>query len=259
MDNKTLKRLPGAIMVAAVAMLLVWCAMVTYQDHGKLAPLDSIHRATVAMADRFATPTPEPTGWAQERIIDLPEDGSQFYLTLFLHDDWNARPQDRQLVAWLQTHPGLISLQAQCHYVALTPSNALFRSRWSTWSNSLPAVLLQQGNPHTGKVTYKAGPTGLPQSANALANQIDSALDVLRQQCPKPKPPGPPPVVVPPFVQPIPDIIPPDTTVQPADNPSNVVTIVIMIAVGLVCAFWGFGEEMFTHFANAMKGEPRER
>jgi len=249
MDDRFLKRLPGACVVAAAAALLVWVMIVATQNSNQLTPLASIHRTTAAMVDAFDA-SRQPVV-VQDRIIDLPEDGSHFYLTVFLGDNWKARPRDREIAAWFDTHPALRSLRTQTHFTILDPSSRLFQTRWPSWRNSLPAVMLQQGNPHTGRVCYKVGPAMMPVTADELALQLDASLDALRI-CPRPTPrPTPVPVVVP-VTPEIPDVIPQDTA-TPSDG--SAVAVIIAVLAGIVALFIGVVGPLYDHIQKAFRGQ----
>lgn len=143
-----------------------------------------------------------------ERVVKLPEDGGAWYLQIYTNDDWQARGQDRQLVAAFESLPELQSLRVQTHYHHLTPRSKLY-SRYSGALQALPAVTLQSAD---GTIIYKACGANIPQDSWRIIDDIREALqERFPNLCPGPNCPQPTPSpVVTPLPSPnvgIPDVL----------------------------------------------------
>lgn len=221
------KWLTGAVLLVVAIVMLGWTAWQTNEQQ-------AINHDLYASIDTQQL--------VEERIIDLPEDGGACSLTLFVHDDWKSRPQERRLMSWFASDRRLMSLKAQCNFTLFTPSNQMFQSRWAPrgWEGSMPAVLLTQGQPHVGKGIYKKGGRTLPPTAKELGDQI--AAQLASWPCPTPRPkPTPTPTPKPPVVTPvIPDIGPEPDVPLPADAfPWG------LLGIGIVAAVVGV---LYKHF-----------
>lgn len=154
----------------------------------------------------------------QEIPLDaLPETSHAWFLSLFLHDDWQERPDEVQLVTWFSTEPRLKSLKAQMHTRLYTPSNPLFAARYAKSFPSLPGVMLQKSD---GNAIYKVGSSiPIPQTAGGLANRIIEAIKERFPDCrPRPKPTPVPDETPKPSPNVIPDMpVIPDTIVDVVD------------------------------------------
>ena len=156
----------------------------------------------------------------REQIIELPEDGEYWYLTLFLHDDWKQRADERRLVAWFESTPRLASLKAQTHWNVYTPAIPAWRTTWSNYK--APCVQLQKapmaGKP--GEVIYKATAENIPGNGDQLADDIATMItnkEGFRPDC-RPRPKPEPDDKVPPKPDTDPDAVPdmtPDKDAEP--------------------------------------------
>ncbi|MHB1033261.1 MAG: hypothetical protein ACYC35_05060 [Pirellulales bacterium] len=172
-----------------------------------------------ALARREAVPAvAAPETPVAEQVIELPEDGEAYHTSIFTHADWQARPDERRLVAWFAGNARLASFKAQTHAHHVTPDDPIF-PRFRDTIAELPAVVVQQAS---GRVLYKTSGPRIPESAERLANDIALVFPnrpVLLPwnrprpcpgpNCPQPKPepqPAPPDVDV--NVAPIPDVAP---------------------------------------------------
>lgn len=151
----------------------------------------------------------------EEHVIQLPEDGGQFYLTVLTHENYQTRARDRELVAWFDSDPHLRALKSQTQFNHYTPNQQIYATRLggAVPVTEFPAVVLQESN---GRVFFKAGARKLPSTPKEL-------VKLIKDCCPRPKPPGPSPSPTPgpepmPF---IPDVGPPDEApLGPADDGS---------------------------------------
>ena len=155
------------------------------------------------------------------RVINLPEDGNAFHLSLFLNNDYMQK-KDRQIVAWFETNNTLRSVKAQSHFHIYTPDDEVYRARFASDIPSLPCIMFQDS---TGKVYYKAtNPQSQEQVVSAFATLFDKKpwRRVRPWLRPKPGPgpgpgpgpnpsPGPEPIDTPPNIGPIPDTPIPDS------------------------------------------------
>lgn len=147
----------------------------------------------------------------EERVIDLPEDGGRYHLSLFLADDWESRPL-RRVHDWFGSDARLAALRAQCHFHVYTPTTHPWRSG-SYLANETPAVILQRRD---GYVVFKVSGHNVPESASQLADLIADCRPRPRPTPPTPTPPSPhpdlPPVIpdtIPlPDAKPEPDVVP---------------------------------------------------
>lgn len=151
-----------------------------------------------------------------ERIVDLPETGGAWHLSIFVHRDWRERADERRLVAWFSVEPRLASLKAQTHDHLYTDADPMYRLRFCKVVPLLPAVMLQDG---TGKVWYKAAvgsrDAPLPNDPVLLGDKFQSLF--AGGPCPRPKPKPEPE----PEPKPGPDEVPDLPDVPDLDAPTN--------------------------------------
>jgi len=179
-------------------------------------------------------------GRVSERIVDLPETGGAWHLSIFVHQDWLKRPAERRLVAWFSVEPRLVSLKAQTHDHLYTNADPMYRLRFAKIVPLLPAVMLQDG---TGKVWYKAAvgskDVPLPSEPTMLGDKFQKLFSGGPCPWPKPKPePEPGPGPGPDESPDLPNI--PDLDV-PADRPTPAreqfpwpAAILVVFGVGVV-------------------------
>lgn len=161
----------------------------------------------------------KPTKVEEEIPLDaLPETWQAWHLSLFLHDDWEQRPDEVRLVSHFSHDCRLLRLKGQCHTHIYTPANPIFEARYSKSVQSLPVVRLQEQD---GKVIYQAGNTAqIPRMARKLGNDIAKAIKRCPFPRPRPKPPEPTPTPNPTPIpdMPVPDITPDQVDPEPADE-----------------------------------------
>jgi hypothetical protein len=144
----------------------------------------------------------------QERVITLPQDGGQWYLTVFGDA---TDPQYQKLQSWLQTHDGLSTLRSQTHYNEYVPTD----TRYQRYATSLPGPVCIRLQNSKGIVTSEFWSDNIPLTAEALFNGIKGDLKdktswgcLNRRRCPAPAPapvpapaPAPAPVDTPPVLE----------------------------------------------------------
>ena len=149
---------------------------------------------------------------SQERVVNLPQDSGQWYLTLF--GDANT-PRYQEVKGWLQTDKQLQHLAAQTHFNSYETSSIRFRERYAASVPGLPCVRVQNSK---GQVVSEWWGPYLPMTSQALYAGIRTDLlnpegfnrCPLRRPCPQPQPqPEPvidtPPVIDQPPVEPVPE------------------------------------------------------
>ena len=168
-----------------------------------------------------------------ERIVRLPEDGNAFHVSVFTHDDWQARAQDRQLLAKFDSVPELQSLKTQTFFHHYQPSNRLF-NRYRSSLTELPCVVVQQGD---GTVVYKASGAKIPDDSWRLVDDIREALhERFPNVCPGPNCPDAQPYNDPTLRPVAPKAPVPD--VGPKQSAKDDVVGVAVVA-GLLCLIGG--------------------
>lgn len=187
--------------------------VVTQQDELQDTRAD-VRKVAMAMADAER----------QEHVIQLPEDGQQFYLTIFTAQDYLTRARDRELVAWFDSDPTLKSLKSQTQYNHYTPDQKIYSERFGETLpiSQFPAVMLQDA---AGKVYVKLSAATLPKSPKDL-------IKIIRDCCPRPKPgPQPTPTPEPNPVPVIPDIGPPDLEPEVPEEDGGVGLFALLAAL----------------------------
>jgi hypothetical protein len=155
--------------------------------------------------------------------VDLPNDGEAYYLSVFVHDDYMSRQSERHLVASFDTDPQLRSLKAQCHWHVYTPSDPIYKDRFSAVT-TFPCILLQSSK---GEVLVKASGANATNPVTLFNNK--PWLRVRPWLRPRPCPPCPEPQPLP-QPSPQPDLTPnPDTT--PIDEVPPFPWLLLVLAV----------------------------
>jgi hypothetical protein len=121
---------------------------------------------------------------AEKQIINLPEDGTSYFTTLFLPANWRADKNCRSLVAGFTSDRRLASLKAQTIWNQYDASDPMFASRYGSSVTELPCVSLTDP---TGGVLYKRSGEKIPKSYKLLAQDIQSQIVTTRyrgKKCP---------------------------------------------------------------------------
>lgn len=191
--------IPAAI--AALSLCVVWLGYGQRADREDLADAQARAQWAQAVAVHAAHQT------VRERVLQLPEDGECYYTTVVVRANWQARPEDRELVAWFDAQPELASLKGQTTFHVLTPEAATYQYFVDSAGGeaALPAVFVQGEG---GRVLYKVSGREIPESPAVMAGELVELFDKrpwLRirpwkrpKPCPGPEPcpdpePGPAP------------------------------------------------------------------
>ncbi len=187
---------------------------------------------------------------AQERVVNLPQDGGLWYVTLF-GDETSGRYNEVQ--SWLRSDFRLQHLIEQCHYNEYLTGDVRFRARYSANMPGLPCVRIQNSQ---GQVVSEWWGEYLPASASGLYDGIRNDLlnpelfnrrrcNPCRPFCPKPKPKPPVnPPVDPPVTPPDnPPVIDPPADPEPQPAKHNLPPWWAMLAAAILGAGFGAFQE----------------
>jgi hypothetical protein len=114
---------------------------------------------------------------AEKQIINLPEDGTSYFTTLFLPANWKADKNCRSLVAGFTSDRRLASLKAQTIFNQYDASDPMFAGRYGASVKELPCVTLTDPS---GGVLYKQSGNKIPKSYKLLAQDIQSQIVTTR-------------------------------------------------------------------------------
>jgi hypothetical protein len=170
---------------------------------------------------------------SQERVINLPQDQSKWYISVV--GDPND-PAYQKILDWFDSNDSLISLKNQVHFCPVSSKTDMYKERYAANTASLPMVRLQDSS---GTVVYEVAGKNIPMSPEALngamaeraryvlpyRRNIDRRLDNMS------KPVGPVAPDVDPAPQPIDDVGPPDFDSTPVGVPTLVVVISLVLSV----------------------------
>ena len=107
--------------------------------------------------------------YAQERVVELPQDQGMWYVSLFGD---STDPQYRKLQQWFQADKGLASLRGQVHYNEYTIDTARFQ-RYAESLPSLPCLRIQNSQ---GTVISEFWSDYIPKSSALLYQGIAEDL-----------------------------------------------------------------------------------
>lgn len=127
----------------------------------------------------------------QERIVELPQDGGQFLVSVLVHKDWRNRPKERALVAYWHTDPRLVSVRVQTKWYVIAEDEDNFKRRFAHVTPVLPSVYVQRAD---GLVVHKQSGEEICESADAVAGPIVNLFKNrpwLRLPWNRPRPPCP--------------------------------------------------------------------
>ncbi len=155
-----------AVAVVAAVFCIGWAMFA-------VSEMQTQQAALATFVTEQVSPAASPVVAARERIFVLPEDGKAYHVSVCVHDDWQRRPNERELLAWWKVDTRLASLAAQAHFHTYTESDPIFKTNIAPALPQLPAVLVQD---ETGKVHFKASGENLPGSATELGDAAVSAF-----------------------------------------------------------------------------------
>ncbi len=172
---------------------------------------------------------------AEERIVNLPNDQSKWYVSV-VGNKQDARYQE--IVSWFNTNEKLKKLKDQVHFCPITNNTTIYKERYAKNVIGLPTVRVQKSD---GEVVYESYGNNIPMSADGLNGAIAERVLPWRKQvddrrrprpCPSPSPSPAPPLD--PEPQPIIDGDVPDM-----DTPSRrgvPAMVVVLLLVGSTLA-----------------------
>ncbi len=114
---------------------------------------------------------------AEERVIDLPEDGSQWHTILLLCADWRNRPAERRAEAMFHSEPLLVSLKHQTHWHLITSDEQEFE-KFRALVDVTPCLIVERAN---GQVVYRESGPALGRAPHALTHAIRREIE---RHCP---------------------------------------------------------------------------
>jgi len=110
--------------------------------------------------------------YTSERVIDLPQDQSRWYVTV-IGDP--ANHQFQQVTEWFETHPELRKLAKATHFSMMSTRSAMYTGRCNQSEAfappSLPCIRIQN---QAGEVVYQVSGSNIPLSAEALVNSMQA-------------------------------------------------------------------------------------
>ena len=107
----------------------------------------------------------------QERIINLPEDGQKWYISV-VGDAPDARYQE--VLSWFESVDGLKTLKSKVHFCPVKTNSPIFKERYAPNIGVLPVVRVQSAD---GVVLYEAAGNKIPFTGEALYSAIASAVN----------------------------------------------------------------------------------
>jgi len=207
--------------VFAVLVVIACLAVVVYHQDARVNALSQANEYVANDCHTIQTQLQEAGHPSiRDRVINLPEDGKQFHLAMVVLDDYSARPADRMLRHYFHTNLRLRSLQGQTksHYYLPKSVPARIVQMGNARIEQTPMVRLQTGE---GQVIYQATGSAVPLdvTGDALADELQAAIEAYKRgcpwrPCPRPNPPAPPDPPQPDLQPVIPDMRPPDVDVD---------------------------------------------
>jgi hypothetical protein len=196
----------------------------------RIASLES----EVYRSDRAADSCPcPPHVEAEERVIDLPEDGNQWHTILILRAGWQNLPAERRAEAMFHAEPLLVSLRHQTHWHLITTDQAEC-AKFRALVNATPCLIVERAN---GEVVYRESGPDLGKHPHALTLAIRKEIE---RHCPDgrclPLHPLPGKDESP---EEIPAVL--RETPPPAEKKANLVPLAAIASAGLFAGFaWRF-------------------
>ncbi|MGQ0636457.1 MAG: hypothetical protein ACT4QC_17735 [Planctomycetaceae bacterium] len=114
---------------------------------------------------------------AEDRILDLPEDGDTWHTILFLRPDWRSNSAERRAHTIFFTEAGLSSLRQQTHWHVITTDQPEFQA-FRSLVTVTPCLLVERAN---GEVIYRESGLQLGQNNDGLRRAIRREVE---RHCP---------------------------------------------------------------------------
>lgn len=114
----------------------------------------------------------------REHVIELPEDGGQWSLTIVYATNDHSSPEDRRLRAAFWSSARLRSLVAQTNTTTYHPQDKLWQTKYrQEMGDTLPQVWLQD---ERGRLAYKASGANIPSYyPDQMADEMQLGVDLL--------------------------------------------------------------------------------
>jgi hypothetical protein len=114
---------------------------------------------------------------AEERVIDLPEDGHSWHTILFLRPDWRSNSAERRAHTVFFTETGLVSLRQQTHWHVITTDQPEFQ-KFRALVSVTPCLVIERAN---GEVIYRESGPQLGRDNDGLRRAIRREVE---RHCP---------------------------------------------------------------------------
>lgn len=169
---------------------------------------------------------------AEERVIDLPEDGNQWHTILLVSPNWKATPTERRAEAAFHSEPLLVSLKQQTHWHLITSDKPEFQ-KFRPLVDALPCLIVERCN---GEVIYRESGPDLGKRPHGLVRAVKKEV---QRHCPDghclPLHPVPGPNEPAP-VDDIPTVLQ-DQPEAPAKKPANPLPAIAVAGAALIGGF----------------------
>jgi hypothetical protein len=108
----------------------------------------------------------------QERVVNLPQDQSKWYVSVV-----GAAGESRyqEVLQWFDTNANLKHLKDQVHFNPVPSDSLIYRERYAPNVKGLPTVRVQN---HQGVVIYEAAANAIPMTADGLYGAIANDVQV---------------------------------------------------------------------------------
>jgi hypothetical protein len=171
---------------------------------------------------------------AEERVINLPEDGNQWHTILILRAGWQGLPSERKAEAMFHTEPLMVSLRHQTHWHLITTDQAEC-AKFRALVDATPCLIVERAN---GEVVYRESGPDLGKHPQALTRAIRKEIE---RHCPDGRclPLHPVPGKEDESPEEIPTVL--RETPAPAEKKANLVPLAAVAGAGLAAGFvWRF-------------------
>jgi hypothetical protein len=132
----------------------------------------------VGAHSRVAQLEQEAAAGAEERVLDLPEDGNQWHTILVLRPGWQNVPAERNAEAMFHSEPLLVSLKHQTHWHLFTTDQAEYQ-KFRGLVEATPCLIVERAN---GEVVYLESGPDLGKKPHALTHLIRKEI---QRHCPR--------------------------------------------------------------------------